>query len=239
MSEKSPETASTSAAEESTSSPGALPASPSPRRVRGSGVRTRGGCGANCSESCVKCDPIGSLLRTSLASVLGAQTQSSPRWLRQITPGGRSWWGLIPQDFSTAEGVSSWSSAVARYRGALVVLITRGDRWSTPLRGDSNQSISSTPIRSLRKLAKKASAEMLSDQAAVLMYRLRVMFKPGDRSPEASRSVFPGWLVNPTFLGELMGFPRGWHAPLTREQPRTTETPSRRRSRKRSGELSS
>ncbi len=52
------------------------------------------GCGSKCSESCEKCGPLGSLLKTSLRSELAALTGCSMTWRRADTPLGRSWWVL-------------------------------------------------------------------------------------------------------------------------------------------------
>ena len=52
------------------------------------------GCGSRCTESCAKCGPLGSLLKTSLLCELEALTGCSLTWKRASTPLGRSWWVL-------------------------------------------------------------------------------------------------------------------------------------------------
>jgi len=59
------------------------------------------GCGSKCSGSCVSADPVGCLLRMSLASELSALTGYSATWLRRTTPGGRSWWVLATSELRT------------------------------------------------------------------------------------------------------------------------------------------
>lgn len=55
-------------------------------------------CGSQCSESCERCSPLGSLLKTCLRSELAALTEFSTTWRRQTTPLGRSWWVLTTSE---------------------------------------------------------------------------------------------------------------------------------------------
>ena len=82
---------------DATSSAAGSPAKTSARRdrhLRLDSAATDPGCGAKCSGSCESADPIGCLLRMSLASELSAQTGFSVTWKTQATPGGRSWYVL-------------------------------------------------------------------------------------------------------------------------------------------------
>src|SRR4051812_33755369 len=82
------------------------------------------GCGSKCSESCERCGPFGSLLRTSLLCELEALTGSSMTWRRQGTPLGRSWWVL-----TTSAPVTD-----ANASGSLP------ERWPTPRAEDCEQT---------------------------------------------------------------------------------------------------
>lgn len=101
---------------ESTPSLADSPASPSPSRARGAATRTRGGSGPKCSASSENSDPVGSSLRTYLASALSALTRSSRIWSKRATPLGRSWWVLTTSERPTdASASSSWPTASARH----------------------------------------------------------------------------------------------------------------------------
>lgn len=75
-------------------------------------------CGSKCSESCERCGPLGSLLKTCLRLELEALTGSSTTWRRQTTPLGRSWWVLTtsaPRTDANARGSSpdEWPTPTA------------------------------------------------------------------------------------------------------------------------------
>lgn len=74
------------------------------------------GCGSKCDESCARCGPFGSLLKTSLLFELGALTGSCLTWKRSASPAGRSWWVLDISEQPT-DAIESGSS---------------GDDWPTP-----------------------------------------------------------------------------------------------------------
>lgn len=78
----------------SISSVAASHASRSVSRDSGAAKQTSGGSGRKCGESLDLFDPVGSLLRTSLASELEAMTGSRKTWSEQVTPSGHSWWVL-------------------------------------------------------------------------------------------------------------------------------------------------
>ena len=106
-------------AEQLTLWPAASPASPSRSPGRGKAMPTTAGCGPRCSGSCERCDPVGSWLRTCLASALSERTRCSLIWKRKATPAGRSWWVLTTLGRPTvARGCglspgSDWPTATA------------------------------------------------------------------------------------------------------------------------------
>ena len=60
-------------------------------------------------------DPVGSLLRTCLASALGERTLCSATWKKRATPAGRWWWVLSMSARPTSgTGSGSWATPVAQ-----------------------------------------------------------------------------------------------------------------------------
>lgn len=95
------------------------PASHTALRAGGKGARTSATCGPSSHASSEKSDPLGYLLRTSLASGLQQRTRCSLTWTRRATPAGRSWWVLTTLGRPTAGSAcglspgSDWPTAKA------------------------------------------------------------------------------------------------------------------------------
>lgn len=108
------------------------------------------GCGSKCSESCEKCGPFGSLLRTSLLCELEALTGCSGTWKRAVTPAGRSWWVLTTSDSRTEESGSGSS----------------GEDWPTPTAASYGTSNNGSPGdgREVFATAGKASLETMAKE---------------------------------------------------------------------------
>ena len=81
--------------EESTCSQEVSRAKTSRRRAKAkASEESEADSGLSCSELSKSADPIGSLLKTCLLSVLEEQTLFSQGLKKQATPAGRSWWVL-------------------------------------------------------------------------------------------------------------------------------------------------
>lgn len=76
-------------------------------------------CGSKCCGWCASCDPVGSLLRTSLRSDIEAMTGFAPTWQRSTTPAGHSWWQLSTSELrKNASARGLWQTPTTRdYKG--------------------------------------------------------------------------------------------------------------------------
>lgn len=77
------------------------------------------GFGSKCCDWCESCDPVGSLLRTSLLSDIEAMTGFVPTWKRLVTAAGHSWWQLSTSELRKKESVRGlWQTPTTRdYKG--------------------------------------------------------------------------------------------------------------------------
>lgn len=120
-----------SGADQLTLWPEVSPASPSVSPGRGKATPTTAGCGPKCCGSCEKCDPVGSWLRTCLASALSERTRCSLIWKRKATPVGRSWWVLdmlVPPTEGTESGSSpDWRTPTAEEAGPRIETLQTKD----------------------------------------------------------------------------------------------------------------
>lgn len=106
-------------------------------------------CGLSCCGWCVRCDPPGFWLRTSLLSALAELTSYCLAWKRRATPAGRSWWvletsGRLTDGSESGSSEGEWPTPTvcgnANRRGASATsgdgLWTAAAEWGTPRVGN-------------------------------------------------------------------------------------------------------
>lgn len=147
-------------------------------------------CGPNSHAWCENSDPVGCLLRTSLASALPQPMRSLATWTRRATSSGRSWWVCTP----SARTMSACGSA-------LLPTITATDanaRTYTYDRGDKTR-----PRLSLCGLMATLTARDWRSGKASAATHAR-------NSRPLSEQI--GGDLNPRWCDAYMGFPPDWTA---------------------------
>jgi hypothetical protein len=154
-------------------------------------------CGSICTESCAKCGPLGSLLKTSLLLELEALTGYWVTWKGLTTPAGRSWWVLMdlaPHTDGTASGLLE-------------------ETWPTPTARDWKD----TP----------GQATCKRDHLYCDLLPRRVFAGLQDPTNPSSngKPLEPFTLLNADWVLQLMGYPREWARLSTRRASRPQEIP--------------
>lgn len=199
--------------------------------VQGSMAHARG-CGSICSDSCARCGPLGSLLRTSLLCELVAPMRCSAIWKRQSTPRGRSWWVLMisaPRTGANGRGSSraTWPTATAGDAKASGSRITqhsaahpgisltdaavhgltiedRAARWMTPTARDWKDS------------AGQACSQSTHVHCDLLPRQVFAGLQDAERISTNGKQPASLPLLNADWVLQLMGYPRDWARLSTR-----------------------
>lgn len=153
------------------------------------------GCGSKCSESCAKCGPLGSLLKTSLALELTALTGCCVTWSAQATPAGRSWWVLMTSDSHTAENVSGLSGDDGPELTAR--------NWVTPT------------ARDWKDTQGQKTCDETHHHCDLLPRQVFALLPDAANSSTGGKHPAPSQLLNADWVQQLMGYPREWARLIT------------------------
>lgn len=166
------------------------------------------GCGSKCSESCERCGPFGSSLKTALLCELEALTGCSLAWRKTVTPAGRSWLVLTTSERLTSENVPGSSRAL----------------WPTATAGDAKASGSRT--------AAGSAAHPGVSLTDVVVHGLTISDTAG-RGPHhpancntLGKPSAPSRVLNADWVFQLMGYPREWARLSTARGSRLPAIPS-------------
>lgn len=140
------------------------------------------GCGPKCSASCKLHDPVGYSWRMFLASVLADSTKSLTTWSPLATAAGRLLWKL-----------DAWGHHIDVHESSL---------WATPTARDHKD----TPGMWILDYRKDGGTRI--DQLHRQIY-LDGLLNEASLENLGSLNV-SSFVVNPEWVEELMGFPRGW-----------------------------
>ena len=204
------------------------PASHTALRAGGKGARTSATCGPSSHASSEKSDPLGYLLRTSLASGLQQRTRCSLTWTRRATPAGRSWWVLTTLGRPTAGSACGLSP---------------GSDWPTAKAADGRaKGTGGSADHGLDAMARKGMLwPTHTPNIHAQVIRLSCEAGPHDQAP-SSASGKPRGSLSPAWVAQLMGAPDDWLAstpPPDVLGSRLSETASSPRSSRKSAAPSS
>ena len=197
---------------------------------------TFGTCGPSTHESSESSDPVGYLLRTSLASELSRQTKCSPTWKRQATPAGRSWWVLMTSVHRI--GASGFGSLPDVYptpqaiEGGMSIGLRGGEKTLDHL---ESHGVTGRRMKEFFEVI-DARLDLISKERRAERQRGRSLW-PAGLPDQASRngSGKSRGRLNHRWALQLMGYPSDWTALSAEVLSGLLATPSSRKSSKRSG----
>ena len=201
------------------SSPADSPASPSPPRAGGKGLRMNATCGRRCAELLPSCGPVGCLGKMLLASSIWGSTKRFLTWQKRDTLFSHSYFRLA----ASAHGMSARELLSSRLM------------FPTPLASDKGTARDAASLDVFlsengifRKRNKNGAIWSLSLSAAVFYMTpvasdgFRSTLKPSAYDPAKhngnlsaqmvfqERPVSDTAALNPDWVEWLMGFPKGW-----------------------------